>query len=99
MAIDALSAVGVSQLQKSNIAQEASNSNGNFEDILKNAIDKVNDKQIEADNSTQELMTGEATDIHQVMLTTEEAKISLELAVQIRNKLVDAYQEIMRMQI
>lgn len=42
---------------------------------------------------------GDNTDIHNVMLSTEEAKMSLELAVQVRNKIVDAYQELNRMQL
>ncbi|WDU83970.1 flagellar hook-basal body complex protein FliE [Caloramator sp. Dgby_cultured_2] len=59
----------------------------------------MNEKQVEAENATIDLITGQAQDIHQVMLATEEARLTLELAVQIRNKLVDAYQEIMRIQI
>jgi len=71
----------------------------NFENYLKEALDKVNEKQIEAEKATIDLITGEAEDIHSVLLKTEEARLSLELAAQIRNKLVEAYQEIMRIQI
>lgn len=70
-----------------------------FLDTLKQKLDEVNEKQVEADNTTESFIKGEDTDIHQVMLSTEEAKMSLELAVQVRNKLLDAYQEINRMQI
>lgn len=95
MKIDQVSLQGLPQLQKTNLDSKSVD----FSEVLKNALDKVNDSQINAENATQQLITGEATDIHQVMLATEEAKLSLELAVQIRNKLVDAYQEIMRMQL
>ena len=71
----------------------------NFNDILNNALDNVNQKQIDAETATQSLITGDAQDIHQVLLSTEEARLSLELASQIRNKLVDAYQEISKIQI
>ncbi len=71
----------------------------NFLDTLKEKLNEVNDKQIEADNLTQKFIKGEEEDVHKVMLSTEEAKLSLELAVQIRNKLVDAYDEFNRMQI
>lgn len=70
-----------------------------FTSVLKNALNDVNDKQIKADNSTEEFIQGDRTDIHNVMLDTEEAKMSLELAVQIRNKFVEAYQELNRTQI
>ena len=42
--------------------------------------------------------TGQATDLHDVMIKTEQANLTFQLGVQVRNKLVDAYQEIMRMQ-
>lgn len=70
-----------------------------FSEMLKNKLDEVNDKQIEAEETTQSFIKGEDTDIHEVMIKTEEAKLSLQLAVQIRNKLVEAYQEINRMQV
>ena len=71
----------------------------NFLDTLEEKLSEVNDKQIEADNLTQKFIKGEEEDVHKVMLSTEEAKLSLELAVQIRNKLVEAYQEFNRMSI
>ena len=70
-----------------------------FIDMLKEKLDGINDKQLQAENMTEMLVKGEDVDIHDVMLSTEEAKMSLELAVQIRNKIVEAYQEINRMQL
>lgn len=70
-----------------------------FEDYLKKGLDNVNGMQIKANQDTQDFLTGSTTDIHQVVISTEEARISLQLAMQIRNKLMDAYQEISRMQI
>lgn len=70
-----------------------------FIDTLKEKLDEVNDKQIEAENVTESFIKGEDVDIHEVMLKSEEAKISLQMAVQIRNKLVEAYQELNRMQL
>ena len=80
-------------------AVEGDKKNTNFLDTLKEKLDEVNDKQIDADNLTQKFIKGEEEDVHKVMLSTEEAKLSLELAVQIRNKLVDAYDVFNRMQI
>ncbi len=70
-----------------------------FMDTLKEKLDEVNDKQLEAEDKTESFIKGDDIDIHEVMLASEEAKLSLELAVQIRNKLVEAYQEINRIQL
>ena len=70
-----------------------------FMDTLKEKLDEVNDKQLEAESATEAFVKGENVDIHQVMLATEEAKLSLQMAVQVRNKLVEAYQVLNRMQL
>lgn len=70
-----------------------------FFDMLKSKLDDVNNQQVAADNTTESFVKGEDVNIQDVMLSTEEAKMSLELAVQVRNKIVDAYQEINRMQL
>jgi len=85
------------ELQKNPV--EGENKSNNFLDTLTEKLNEVNDKQIESDTLTQKFITGEETDVHKVMVSTEEAKLSLELAVQIRNKIVEAYQEFNRMQI
>lgn len=81
--------------------KKVENSNGaSFINDLKKSLDNVNEKQVESDVLTEKLVRGdENVDIHQVMLSTEEAKMSLQLAVQVRNKLLDAYQELSRMQL
>jgi flagellar hook-basal body complex protein FliE len=85
------------EFQKNDVENKSENSG--FLDTLKEKLNEVNDKQLEADDLTQKFIKGEEEDVHKVMLSTEEAKLSLELAVQIRNKLVEAYQEFNRMQI
>jgi flagellar hook-basal body complex protein FliE len=70
----------------------------NFSDMLMKEIEKVNAQQIDSDKMTEALATGKAPDIHTVMITAEKATISLQLATTIRNKAMEAYQEIMRMQ-
>ncbi|MCR3757822.1 flagellar hook-basal body complex protein FliE [Clostridium felsineum] len=84
-----------------NKANEDQNSTGSvdFGSILNEKLQQVNDKQIDADNTTNDFVKGDDVDVHKVMLSTEEAKLSLELAVQMRNKLVDAYQELNRTQL
>ncbi|MDF2504827.1 MULTISPECIES: flagellar hook-basal body complex protein FliE [Clostridium] len=70
-----------------------------FSSILKDKLDGVNDKQVSADNITNQFISGDDVDVHQVMLSTQEAQMSLQLAVQMRNKIVEAYQELNRMQV
>lgn len=70
-----------------------------FTSLLNSKLDEVNQKQIESEGAIEGFINGEDIDIHEVMLASEEAKMSIELAVQIRNKIVEAYQEINRMQL
>ena len=70
-----------------------------FKDIINREIQKVNNKQIEADRLTQAFISGEVEDLHKVLIATEEARLSLELAVQVRNKCIEAFKEINNMQL
>ncbi len=70
-----------------------------FLDSLKSAIGKVNDAKIESSRAVDALMTGESQDIHRTMVALQEADVSFQLMMQIRNKLVAAYEEIQRMQV
>ncbi|RMD04300.1 flagellar hook-basal body complex protein FliE [Clostridium autoethanogenum] len=70
-----------------------------FSNLLQSKLNEVNNDQVQANNSIQEFVEGDRSDIHNVMLDAEQAKMSLELAVQIRNKFVEAYQEINRTQL
>lgn len=70
-----------------------------FMDTLQHAISKANDIQLEASQATEALMTGQTQNVHQTMVALQEADVSFQLMMQIRNKLVSAYDEIQRMQI
>ena len=70
-----------------------------FTDVLKNSVQQVNQYQAEADHAVKEMIAGRNKNIHETMLTVERADISLKLMMQVRNKIIDAYKEIMRMQI
>jgi len=70
-----------------------------FGEFLSKAIDEVNNLQQQSAEMKTKLVTGEIEDIHQVMIAAEKANLAFQLTVQIRNKVVEAYQEIMRMQI
>lgn len=68
-----------------------------FKKVLNQSIDHLNQQLQQADQMTQEMVLGEK-DIHQAMIALEQANISLRLMIQIRNKILSAYEEIMRMQ-
>jgi flagellar hook-basal body complex protein FliE len=70
-----------------------------FSEILSKSFETVNDQQHEADQAIRELVSGRTKNIHETMLTIERADASLKLAMQVRNKILDAYREIMRMQV
>lgn len=80
-------------------SSNSTNGSTNFSDIFKSTLDSLNEKQVIADNITSEFIAGGDVEIHEVMLATEEAKMSLQLAVQVRNKIVEAVQELTRMQL
>ena len=69
-----------------------------FKDTLKTFLTDVNSLQNHADKSIEKMVAGEITDVHQVMMAVEEANLSFNLMMEIRTKMVDAYQELMRMQ-
>lgn len=70
-----------------------------FGDLLKTQLQKVEDAQVKADALTQQLVSGESVELHEVLIATQEAKLMLEMTMQVRNKVVDAYKEMMNMQL
>ena len=70
-----------------------------FSALLSQAVRDLNQQQIAADSGAAKLAAGEQVDLHNVMIDMESANLSMGLALQVRNKLLDAYQEVMRMTI
>ncbi|MBP2016992.1 flagellar hook-basal body complex protein FliE [Symbiobacterium terraclitae] len=77
--------------------REEAPSGPSFGDVLANAIRKVEQEQQTANEMAVKLAAGEVEDIAQVMIASERASLTLNLAIQVRNKVIEAYQEIMRM--
>ena len=71
----------------------------NFTDVLNNAVNKVNDSQVKANNYIEALIKGDDITMHEVMLSTQEAQISMQLMLEMRNKLYDAYKELSSVQL
>ncbi|MDR3331866.1 MAG: flagellar hook-basal body complex protein FliE [Synergistaceae bacterium] len=70
-----------------------------FSEVLKTSLLRVNDMQLDADNMIQRMSLGEVEDISEVSIAVEKAEMALRLMVQIRDKLLDAYQQIGRMSV
>ncbi len=71
-----------------------------FGEKLKAAVDQVNSTQLATEKMTGEFVSGESdTDLHEVMISLQKANVSFQSMIQVRNKLVTAYQEIMNMQV
>jgi flagellar hook-basal body complex protein FliE len=70
-----------------------------FASVLKQSIENLNQTQIQSDVMTEKLARGENIDLHQVMITSQKASITMQATMEVRNKVVEAYQEMMRMQV
>lgn len=69
-----------------------------FHNLLQSSISAVEQKQADAEVSVNKFLTGETEDLHTAAIAGQRAELSLELFLQVRNKVVQAYQEVMRMQ-
>jgi flagellar hook-basal body complex protein FliE len=88
-----------SNITSANDGSNSQTGSVDFSSVLKGELDKVNDQQVDANNTTQQFIEGQDVNIDQVMLSNSEASMSLNMAVQVRNKLVEAYQELEKMQV
>ena len=85
--------------QKGAKAQPAGRKYPSFKSTLQGYLKDVNEMQHKADASIEKMAAGEITDVHQVMNTVQEANLAFNMMMEIRNKMMDAYQEIMRMRL
>jgi flagellar hook-basal body complex protein FliE len=76
-----------------------SESAGSFSNLLGNFVGEVNAKQTAAGDAITGLLSGKNVSLHQAMISMEEASVSFSMMVEVRNKLLDSYQELMRMQV
>ncbi len=101
--INAISPFQVQNIQNAtnqvNNSQKTNSSNQtSFSELLKNSISSLNESQVTSDNMTNALAAGKDVNLDEVMIAAQKANISLTAATEFRNKAVEAYQEIMRMQ-
>ncbi|MEG0385763.1 flagellar hook-basal body complex protein FliE [Solibacillus cecembensis] len=103
MAINAVSFMSptqaVNELNTINTQVTSADAQKTFANTLKEAISNVNAQQVQSDTMTQKLISGGDVDLHEVMIASQKASVTLSATIEIRNKAVEAYQEIMRMSV
>ena len=85
--------------EKLSVSAQGKEKDKSFSQILNNGIKKVNQLQVEADNKSQNFALGKIDNIHDVTIATEKAKLALNLTLAVQNKVLDAYNKVMRMQV
>jgi flagellar hook-basal body complex protein FliE len=79
--------------------EESLNNQQSFGDVLSDAINSVDQTMKNSDTKVQEFVAGETNNVHDVMISMQRAKLSFDLMVEVRNKVVETYQDVSRMQI
>jgi len=98
--IESVLNAGVSGIQPNTGLEPKSTVNKtDFSKVLKSAIDQVNEAQNDSDLKTEAFTSGKIENLHDVMIASQKSSIMLEMAVQMQKKAIDAYNEIMRMQV
>jgi flagellar hook-basal body complex protein FliE len=95
-----ISRLGSEGMKPNGLSSQQTQPNGsNFGNVVQNSLNKVNEQQAEANQSIVELLSGNQEDVNSVVADMAKADMSFKLLVGVRNKLVEAYKETMRMQI
>lgn len=79
-------------------SQPAPLGDGSFSNVVQKFIADTNSQQIQADQAIERLATGQSDSIHETMLSLAKADLSFRVFMEVRNKVIEAYQEVMRMQ-
>ena len=99
MRIEALQLMPVGSKGIEQIKAPVEGVNKNFGEFLTQALGEVNKLQNDSAQATFDLASGKLQDVSQVTIAAEKATIAMQLTMQVRNKMIDAYQEVMRMQV
>lgn len=94
--IASATSLGVSQLQPIN---DSAQGTASFGTMVSQGLQQVNDQLLATQGDLQALAVGDVQNLHQVMIRMEESRISFQLMMQVRNRLLEAYQDVMKMQI
>lgn len=103
MAIDPIQAIAaeptLAPLGAAGQGGNAAGTVGQFGQLVSQGLERVNTQLLGTQTDLQQLALGQAGSVHQVMIRMEEARLSFELMMQVRNRVLEAYQDVMRMQL
>ena len=99
MRIEALKVMPVSSNGNGQVASPLDGDHKKFSEFLTKAFSDVNNLQHASEKAAFDLAAGKLQDVSQVTIAAEKATIAMQLTMQVRNKMIDAYQEVMRMQV
>lgn len=95
-----LQSLGIDPINKTQDSDKSGKTQGpGFNEVLKNAIKEVSGLEKDADDAVQELVSGGETNIHEAMIALQKADISFKVLMEVRDKILSAYKEVMRMQV
>jgi flagellar hook-basal body complex protein FliE len=77
----------------------ARSTSGEFRDLLADSIAAVEQKQQESQNAVNQFLSGDGGEVHSVAIAAQRAELSMDLFLQVRNKVISAYQEVMKLQL
>lgn len=97
--IQGLQGLQLPMLEGTGGASEAPKAASGFGDMLRTKLEDLTKTQVAGETAATDLAAGRADDVAQTMIKVEQANISLQMATQMRNKVIEAYQEILRMQV
>ena len=89
----------ITQLSELGVEKQERSGSGEFGKWFAAEMQELNQQILTSETNLEKLATGETNNLHEVMMSLEKAKLSFQLTLQVRNKLLEGYQEIMRMQI
>jgi flagellar hook-basal body complex protein FliE len=99
MAIGGVRSLGSIDPRQAYAGQGQATPRASFGQTLQNAIREVDDLQTRRDGMVEQMVRGEQVEVHDIMTAAQEAQLAFDLMLEVRNKLLEAYQEVMRMQV
>ena len=100
MEISSVTTGSIESLKQQNVKKLDGDSNGvSFKNTLGSFVNDVNKMQLKADGAIEDFATGKITNMHEVMISMKKAEMSFQFLMETRNKLVEAYREVSRMQV
>ncbi len=94
---DAINSLG---LTNNSVSSKVSNTNSkSFQSMLNEALTDVNDQQLKGYDAMEQIATGKVTNLQEAVQRMEEAELSMKLALEVKNKAINAYREVMKMQV